>query len=234
MKRNLLALAAVLLAVAAFAFVNRPASAPIITETPEMQTDLSPLFDATTLSGFQPAGPVMSIEGYKSYSHGWSVNPNVGLSLMVRHPGFQMHDYQAQFPVEHSTQDVLGVPVEFGFQDDYSLNGVAVTYRYQRLAFDFEYGGSLFIGEFSFLAGTTDAFDPALLNQALVDLVSAVTGQPVTAATTPDAQPAAFVQPGISRPDNCATAVAAGLSAQQAAQWEHLDRDNDGDRKSVV
>lgn len=29
-------------------------------------------------------------------------------------------------------------------------------------------------------------------------------------------------------PENCATAVAAGLTAEQAAQWEHLDRDGDG------
>lgn len=30
------------------------------------------------------------------------------------------------------------------------------------------------------------------------------------------------------RPRNCATAVAMGLSAVQAAQWSHLDRDSDG------
>lgn len=30
------------------------------------------------------------------------------------------------------------------------------------------------------------------------------------------------------RPDNCAEAVAMGLTAQQAGQWSHLDRDNDG------
>lgn len=30
------------------------------------------------------------------------------------------------------------------------------------------------------------------------------------------------------RPDNCADAVSMGLTAQQAAQWDHLDRDNDG------
>lgn len=30
------------------------------------------------------------------------------------------------------------------------------------------------------------------------------------------------------RPDNCSTAVAMGLSAQQAGQWSHLDRDGDG------
>lgn len=29
-------------------------------------------------------------------------------------------------------------------------------------------------------------------------------------------------------PENCDEAVAMGLSAQQAAQWDHLDRDNDG------
>lgn len=39
-------------------------------------------------------------------------------------------------------------------------------------------------------------------------------------ATLPAAQPA--------RPGNCATAVAMGLSAQEAAQWAHLDRDGDG------
>jgi TM2 domain-containing membrane protein YozV len=32
----------------------------------------------------------------------------------------------------------------------------------------------------------------------------------------------------IRRPANCADAVAMGLSAEQAAQWSHLDRDNDG------
>lgn len=30
------------------------------------------------------------------------------------------------------------------------------------------------------------------------------------------------------RPSNCAEAIQMGLSAQQAAQWSHLDRDNDG------
>jgi hypothetical protein len=30
-----------------------------------------------------------------------------------------------------------------------------------------------------------------------------------------------------ARPGNCSTAVAMGLSAQQAAQWPHLDRDGD-------
>jgi hypothetical protein len=30
------------------------------------------------------------------------------------------------------------------------------------------------------------------------------------------------------RPDNCADAIAMGLTAQQAGQWSHLDRDNDG------
>jgi hypothetical protein len=30
------------------------------------------------------------------------------------------------------------------------------------------------------------------------------------------------------RPDNCTEAVAMGLTAQEAAQWSHLDRDNDG------
>lgn len=34
--------------------------------------------------------------------------------------------------------------------------------------------------------------------------------------------------PVIQRPGNCATAVAMGLSAAQAGQWPHLDRDNDG------
>ena len=36
------------------------------------------------------------------------------------------------------------------------------------------------------------------------------------------------IQTNNVRPDNCAEAVAMGLTAQQAAQWSHLDRDNDG------
>ncbi len=49
--------------------------------------------------------------------------------------------------------------------------------------------------------------------------------QPVIQPTQPPppAQPANTV-----RPDNCAHAVAMGLTAQQAAQWPHLDRDKDG------
>ena len=39
----------------------------------------------------------------------------------------------------------------------------------------------------------------------------------------------AQVQPtNIPRPQNCSTAVAMGLSPEQAAQWNHLDADNDG------
>jgi hypothetical protein len=34
--------------------------------------------------------------------------------------------------------------------------------------------------------------------------------------------------PAAPRPGNCSTAVAMGLSAVEAAQWDHLDRDNDG------
>ena len=34
--------------------------------------------------------------------------------------------------------------------------------------------------------------------------------------------------PRQQRPGNCPTAVAMGLTARQAAQWSHLDRDNDG------
>lgn len=49
-------------------------------------------------------------------------------------------------------------------------------------------------------------------------------GQP-----TPVPQPTQPPQPtAIARPGNCSTAVAMGLSPQQAAQWSHLDRDNDG------
>lgn len=40
--------------------------------------------------------------------------------------------------------------------------------------------------------------------------------------------PATSAAPVASRPGNCATAVAMGLSAEQAAQWPHLDRDKDG------
>lgn len=39
---------------------------------------------------------------------------------------------------------------------------------------------------------------------------------------------AAPVDTQIPRPGNCPTAVAMGLDAQTAAQWAHLDRDNDG------
>jgi len=49
---------------------------------------------------------------------------------------------------------------------------------------------------------------------------------PVIQPTQPPAvQPA---QPPGGRPGNCSTAVAMGLSPQQAAQWSHLDRDKDG------
>lgn len=40
--------------------------------------------------------------------------------------------------------------------------------------------------------------------------------------------PAQIAPPAVARPGNCKTAVAAGLSAEQAAQWSHLDRDDDG------
>lgn len=54
----------------------------------------------------------------------------------------------------------------------------------------------------------------------------------VPRATQPPAQPtappAAPVATSIPRPGNCSTAVAMGLTAQQAAQWSHLDRDDDG------
>lgn len=43
--------------------------------------------------------------------------------------------------------------------------------------------------------------------------------------TQPPQQP---IQSSGARPGNCSTAVAMGLSAQDAAQWNHLDRDNDG------
>lgn len=36
------------------------------------------------------------------------------------------------------------------------------------------------------------------------------------------------VATGIPRPGNCSTAVAMGLTDVQAAQWSHLDRDDDG------
>lgn len=36
------------------------------------------------------------------------------------------------------------------------------------------------------------------------------------------------IQTPMRRPGNCSTAVAMGYSAQQAAQWDHLDRDDDG------
>lgn len=56
--------------------------------------------------------------------------------------------------------------------------------------------------------------------------------QPAPLQPTRAPQPTvAFVPPppqGQQRPRNCATAVAMGLSAVEAAQWNHLDRDNDG------
>lgn len=58
-------------------------------------------------------------------------------------------------------------------------------------------------------------------------------GQPAQPAAP--GEPAAPGQPtqppaqgNNQRPGNCATAVAMGLSPQQAAQWPHLDRDKDG------
>jgi hypothetical protein len=52
-----------------------------------------------------------------------------------------------------------------------------------------------------------------------------------TQAPQVQSQPQQPVNPppaGQVRPGNCATAVAMGLTAQEAAQWSHLDRDRDG------
>jgi hypothetical protein len=59
-----------------------------------------------------------------------------------------------------------------------------------------------------------------------------VVSDPAAPAVTVE-QPAAVVeQPAATtnsvRPANCAAAVAMGLTAEQAAQWPHLDRDKDG------
>lgn len=56
---------------------------------------------------------------------------------------------------------------------------------------------------------------------------------PVPVVQPPPVQRPAVSNPGGSnttnvRPGNCATAVAMGLSAVEAARWSHLDRDNDG------
>lgn len=47
-------------------------------------------------------------------------------------------------------------------------------------------------------------------------------------AAQPTSAPARAAQPSTFRPDNCADAIAAGLTAEQAGQWPHLDRDGDG------
>ena len=52
---------------------------------------------------------------------------------------------------------------------------------------------------------------------SMPNLASSVTA---TVRPTTDPRPA--------KPGNCSTAVAMGISAEQAAQWQHLDRDGDG------
>jgi hypothetical protein len=50
---------------------------------------------------------------------------------------------------------------------------------------------------------------------------------PIPPTPVPTADPAVAATT-IPRPGNCSTAVAMGLSAEQAAQWSHLDGDDDG------
>lgn len=66
--------------------------------------------------------------------------------------------------------------------------------------------------------------DTAMQQQAT--LVSATeTSRPIS---TPTALPALPMSTLAIEPGNCATAVAMGLSAVEAARWPELDRDNDG------
>ena len=56
----------------------------------------------------------------------------------------------------------------------------------------------------------------------------AVVNPPASGGTVPVATQAASGGGNTTRPGNCSTAVAMGLSPEEAAKWPHLDRDKDG------
>lgn len=62
----------------------------------------------------------------------------------------------------------------------------------------------------------------------LMRLTQPVPAAPPVSGQTGAATPAPQQTASNVRPGNCATAVAMGLTAQQAGQWSHLDRDGDG------
>lgn len=105
--------------------------------------------------------------------------------------------------------------------------GEAVTGS-NRVWYRVQYGG-----------GTAYVYSGLMSNQAPSVPPTAVPQVQQSAPVQPE-QPAQPVQPtqppppppppapAGGRPGNCATAVAMGLSAVQAAQWSHLDRDKDG------
>lgn len=77
------------------------------------------------------------------------------------------------------------------------------------------------------------------IHSSLITTTRPVSRPSTTTTQQQSVEPATVQQPAIQptqpplpantvRPDNCAHAVAMGLTAQQAAQWPHLDRDKDG------
>ena len=66
----------------------------------------------------------------------------------------------------------------------------------------------------------TSLLGPPVVQAEVTQAISAPPSAPVS---VPQSQP---VSGGF--PDNCDEAVAMGLSAQEAAQYDHLDRDGDG------
>lgn len=161
MRRNLLALAAILLAVAAFALVNRPASAPPVAPTP----------GTPAIAGFTASGPAYDQPDFRLYGYSYDAAPRVMLSLAVGQASIIAHDY-TQFAVDHTTRVLAGVTIESGYRDDFSTaDGVVLTSRYESLAFGFSFEGSYYAGELSITSGSLDA---GLLDQALTDLVAAI------------------------------------------------------------
>jgi len=87
--------------------------------------------------------------------------------------------------------------------------------------------------DYGFRRGEWQMNELTPMSAALVE--SPVTLRPTPFPTLPPAQmptarPAVAtpVQQQVRRPENCADAVAMGLTAVEAGGWDHLDRDNDG------
>lgn len=60
----------------------------------------------------------------------------------------------------------------------------------------------------------------ALSAQSIINSAAPAADNPAVTAAAPAA--------GSPRPGNCSTAVAMGISAEEAGKWPHLDRDKDG------